>query len=230
MNRTRRERLREQTFAEIKSIAWKQIAEQGAPSLSLRAIAREIGMTAPGLYRYYPSRDALVTALIKEAFDSFTMYLEAARDELPDADHIGRYRAVCLAYFRWAMLNPSRYELIFGSPVPGYQMTDAAYASSRKGFLVLQNLIEKARSAGRIHPPAGFPPLPPELVSRYEALRILGMPGDPVGTHIALAAWSTMHGVTSLVLYGYLGGFLADQVEGFVRTQIEHLITLFGFV
>jgi AcrR family transcriptional regulator len=188
-----------------------------------------MGMTAPGLYRYYPSRDDLVTALIKDAFDSFTAYLEAARDEHHEADHIGRFRAVCLAYFRWAMLNPSRYELIFGSPVPGYQMTEAAYASSRKGFLVLQNLIEKGRTAGKICPPAVYPPLPPELISRYEALRILGMPGDPMGTHMALSAWSTMHGVTALVLYGYLSGFLAHQVDGFVRQMVEQLVMLFGF-
>lgn len=230
MNPSRRERIRESTFEEIKSIAWKQVAEQGVPTLSLRAIAREMGMTAPGLYRYFPSRDDLVTALIKDAYDAFTMYLETACDELTEKDHIGRFRAVCLAYFHWAIAYPSCYTLIFGSPVPGYQMTEAAYSSSRKGFLVLQNIIEKARSAGRIHPPAEFPTLPPELVSRYESLRILGMPGDPLGTHIALTTWSTLHGVTSLFLYGYLGGFLANQVEGFVRQQIEQLINLFAFV
>ncbi|MCC6148365.1 MAG: TetR/AcrR family transcriptional regulator [Anaerolineaceae bacterium] len=229
MTTTRRERIRETTLEEIISTAWKQIAEQGVPALSLRAIAREMGMTAPGLYRYYPSRDDLVTALIKDAFDSFTRHLETARDEAFDANHVEQYRAVCLAYYQWAVLNPSRYALIFGSPVPGYQMTEAAYASSRKGFLVLQNLIEKARAAGSIHPPADFPPLPPELVSRYESLRILGMPGDPVGTHIALATWSTLHGVTALMLYGYLEGFLSDQVEGFVLQMIDQLVMLFGF-
>ncbi|MCC6191921.1 MAG: TetR/AcrR family transcriptional regulator [Anaerolineales bacterium] len=228
MTPTRRERIREATFEEITATARKLIAEHGAAALSLRAIARAMGMTAPGLYRYYPSRDDLVTALIKDAFESFTRHLETARDELPDADHIGRFKAVCLAYFRWAMLNPSRYELSFGSPVPGYQMPEAAYAASRKGFLVLQNLIEKARSAGRIHPPAVLSALSPTLFSRYEALRGLGMPGDPLVTHIALASWSTMHGVTALVLYGHLGGFLADQVESFVYQQIEQMVGLFG--
>lgn len=229
MNPTRRERIRDATFEEIKSIAWKQIADLGVPTLSLRAIAREMGMTAPGLYRYYPSRDELVTALIMDAFDSFTKHLETACDELPGEDHVGRYRAVGLAYFQWAMVNPSRYTLIFGSPVPGYRMTEAAYSSSRKGFLVLQTLIEKARSAGRIHPPASLPPLPPELFNRYTALRKLGMPGDPLGTHLALTTWSTLHGVTALNLYGYMGGFLAGQVENFVQQEIEQLVTLFGF-
>jgi hypothetical protein len=108
-------------------------------------------------------------------------------------------------------------------------MSESVYPSSRKAFLVLQNLIEEARSAGRIHPPASLPDLPPQLLKRYTKLQILGMPGDPDGTHIALSAWSTIHGVTALVLYGYLGGFLADQVENFILNQIEQLVTLFGF-
>ena len=104
MSQTRRERIRQTTFEEISSVAWKQIAEQGVPGLSLRAIAREMGMTAPGLYRYYPNRDELVTALVIEAFNSFTQQLETARDACPADDHSGRYRAVCREYFHWAML------------------------------------------------------------------------------------------------------------------------------
>ena len=229
MSPTRRERIREATFEEIKSVAWKQIAELGVPTLSLRAIAREIGMTAPGLYRYYPSRDDLVTALIIEAFNSFSQHLETARDALPVNDHAGRYRAVCEAYFRWAVVNPSRYTLIFGSPVPGYQMGEAAYPSAQHGFLVLQAVIGEALAAGKIHTPADVHPLSQELLARYVALQKLGMPYDPIATHLALTTWSTLHGITSLYLYGYLGRFLAEQVEGFVRKEVEQLIMLLGF-
>jgi len=229
MNPTRRERIREATYEEIKSIAWKQIAEQGVPALSLRAIAREMGMTAPGLYRYYPSRDDLVTALIIEAFNSFSQYLETARDARPADDHAGRFRAVCEAYFRWAVAAPSRYTLIFGSPVPGYQMGEAAFPSAQHGFLVLQAVIGEALAAGRIHPPAGAKPLSRQLLARYAALQKLGMPYAPGATHLALTAWSTLHGVTSLFLYGYLGRFLAGQVDGFVRQEIEQLVMLLGF-
>ncbi len=76
MAQTRRERIRVSTIDEIKTTAWKQVAEQGAASLSLRAIAREMGMTAPGLYRYFKDRDGLVTALLIDAFDSFSTTLE----------------------------------------------------------------------------------------------------------------------------------------------------------
>lgn len=228
MNQTRRERIREATFEEIKSVAWKQIAEEGMPALSLRAIAREMGMTAPGLYRYYPSRDDLVTALIIEAFDSFTQYLETARDDRPADDHSGRFRAVCKAYFNWAMVAPARYTLIFGSPVPGYQLGEAAFPFAQRGFLVLQAIIGEALAAEKIHSPSGVPPLSQELLTRYAALQKLGMPFDSGTTHLALTVWSTLHGVTSLYLYGYLGRFLAEQVEGFVLQEIEQLVTLLG--
>jgi len=101
MTQTRRERIRTATIDEIKSTAWKQATEQGAAALSLRAIAREMGMTAPGLYRYYPDRDALVTALLMDAFDSFSAALETARDNCAADNHIGRFRAICKAYFEW---------------------------------------------------------------------------------------------------------------------------------
>jgi AcrR family transcriptional regulator len=230
MNPTRRERVREATFEEIKSVAWKQIAEQGVPALSLRAIARDMGMTAPGLYRYFPSRDDLVTALIIEAFDSFSQTLESARDALPADDHAGRYRAVCEAYFGWAVATPARYTLIFGSPVPGYQMGEAAYPSAQRSFLVLQAVIGEALVVGKIRPSAGVRPHSKELLARYATLQEFGMPYDSTATHLALTTWSTLHGITALYLYGYLGMFLAGQVEGFVRQEIVQLMLLLGFV
>src|ERR1700756_3222700 len=78
----RRERLRQTTVAEIKALAWQQIAEAGAPSLSLRAIARDMGMTSSALYRYFPSREVLLTALIKDGFASLADALEAAEAEV----------------------------------------------------------------------------------------------------------------------------------------------------
>jgi AcrR family transcriptional regulator len=228
MSPTRRERIRETTFAEIKATAWKQITEQGAPSLSLRAIAREIGMTAPGLYRYYSSRDDLVTALISEAFETFAQFLEAAREALPVVDHVGRYRAVCLAYFQWAVANPARYTLIFEAPVPGYQMGADAYPAAQRGFLALQTVIGEAFVAGKIHPQAAIGDLEPGLLARYEALSQMGMPYPPQVTHLALKTWSEMHGVTSLYLSGYLPGFLAEQVESFVRRTVEKLVEMLG--
>src|SRR5215207_10963209 len=108
MNPNRRETKRTATLDEIRATAWKQIGEMGAAALSLRAIAREMGMTAPALYRYYKDRDALVTALLIDAFTAFGAALEAGRDSRPAADHAGQFRAACKAYFTWAAQNPQR--------------------------------------------------------------------------------------------------------------------------
>ncbi|MGE5774680.1 MAG: TetR/AcrR family transcriptional regulator, partial [Chloroflexota bacterium] len=104
----------------IVETAWKQVAESGAPALSLRAIARELKITAPAIYNYFPDRDALVTALIIDAFTSFGDWQIAARDASPETNLKGRLEAIGLAYRDWALTFPQRYQLIFGTPIPGY--------------------------------------------------------------------------------------------------------------
>src|SRR5512134_3171586 len=105
----------------IKDTAWKQIAEFGAASLSLRAIARELKISAPAIYNYFPDRDALVTALIIDAFTSSGDWQLKPRDSVPTNDHAGRMKAIGLAYRDWAHTYPQRYQLIFGTPIPGYK-------------------------------------------------------------------------------------------------------------
>src|SRR4026208_245920 len=105
----------------IKEVAWKQIAEYGAPALSLRAIARELKITAPAIYNYFPDRDALVTALIIDAYKSFGDSQLEARDAIHRSDVQGQMKAIGIAYRTWALTYPQRYQLIFGTPIPGYE-------------------------------------------------------------------------------------------------------------
>lgn len=226
---TRRERIRNETIAEIKSTAWKQVGETGAASLSLRAIAREMGMTAPGLYRYYKDRDALVTALLTDAFDSFSVALESARDSCAADDHAGRFRAICKAYFEWGVANPQKYIFLFGTPIPGYQFSEEVGPSARTSFLVLQGVIGEAQQAGVITDELSAREFPTPLKGQYEALQVLGMPYVPVVTHVALSVWGAVHGMTSLCLYGYFDGFLGGQVGAFVELEIERLAHALGF-
>ena len=114
----RRQRQRDATTAEIREVARRQLAVTGAAGLSLRAVAREMGLTAPALYRYYDDRDALLTALIVDGYTSLCEQLEAARDAAPDA--AGQIAGMSLAYRRWAVTHPHEFALVFGAPVPGY--------------------------------------------------------------------------------------------------------------
>ena len=228
MTQTRRERLHLQTIDEIKTAAWQQITEEGVASLSLRAIAREVGITAPGLYHYYRSRDDLVTDLMIEAFNSFSGALETSRDSCKPADYVGRFRAVCKAYFQWAISNPQKYALIFYAPVPGYTLDEKVAPAAQHGFLILQNVIGEAYEAGIITGEAVTIRIPAALKSQYEVLKKHGMPFVPVVTHLALSTWSMIHGMTTLYLYGYFSGFLADQSGTFVELEIEKTIHALG--
>ncbi len=228
MAQTRRERLRLETIEEIKATAWKQIGAQGAASLSLRGIAREMGITAPGLYRYYKDRDALVTALLMDAFSSFTASLEARRDSCVANDHAGRFRGMCRAYFQWAMENPQRYMLLFGTPIQGYLFAKELGPVAQRSFLVLQGVIGEAFVAGKIKSEVRTKKLPKMLKVQYEALAKFGMPYTGTVTQLALSTWSMIHGMTSLYLYNYLTGFLQEGVGAFVEFEIEKMVATIG--
>src|ERR1051326_3182084 len=105
----------------IKETAWKQIAEFGASALSLRAIARELKITAPAIYNYFPSRDDLVTALIVDAFTSLAESQKQAVASISGNKLEARLSALGIAYRDWAIAYPQRYQLIFGTPIPGYE-------------------------------------------------------------------------------------------------------------
>src|SRR4051794_31580440 len=115
--RTARERARVELTNEIKQEARRQLAEQGAAALSLRAVARELGMVSSALYRYFPSRDDLLTALITDAYDSVGAAAEAALESstAQGATHFARWQAVCRAVRSWALAHPHEYALVYGS-------------------------------------------------------------------------------------------------------------------
>src|ERR1017187_7979480 len=117
---TARDRARAELTREIKSEARRQLAAEGAQRLSLRAVARELGMASSALYRYFSSRDDLLTALIIDAYDAIGESAERAVAALPRTDIRGRWRACWHAVRGWAIAHPHEYALIYGSPVPGY--------------------------------------------------------------------------------------------------------------
>ena len=228
MDANRLEKRRTAALEEIRAVAWKQIGERGAASLSLRAIAREMRLTVRALYHYYPDRDALVTALLIEAFGAFSHALETARDSRKLDDHAGRFQAMCKAYFTWAAQNPQRYALMFGTPIPGYLFARELGPVAQRSFLILQGVIGEASLAGRISGELALMRLPLPLKAQYELLKKAGMPYAPFITHLALAVWSTMHGITSLYLQNYLTGFLQQNVQMFVDFEIEKLTRILG--
>lgn len=127
---SRRDRLRAATIAEIKEIARRHLLEGGQNAVSLRAVARDMGMTAPALYRYFPSVASLLSALTADIYDEVRLELEAARDREPDAGPLDRLEAVSKAFRAWAIGHPVEFSLVFGSPVPAF---DAPHGATDAG-------------------------------------------------------------------------------------------------
>jgi AcrR family transcriptional regulator len=194
----------------IKDAAWKQIAEFGAPALSLRAIARELKITAPAIYNYFPDRDALVTALIIDAYTSFGDWQLAARDALPESQIIQRLAAIGTAYRQWALQYPQRYQLIFGTPIPGYEapLMEILPAGARS-LSALVSVIDALRAAGKLNA-ANFPKIQPGYEQQFEVWKNYAGEYDVLSLSVAMIVWSRVHGLVSLEIGGSLPPFGVD--------------------
>ena len=191
----------------IKETAWKQIAELGAPALSLRAIARELNITAPAIYNYFPDRDALVTALIVDAFTSFGDWQLEARDSVPVKNLLGRMNAIGLAYRNWAHTFPQRYQLIFGTPIPGYEApTEAVFSASARSISAFFSVVESFRAAGKLSASMS-PKVQDEYKVHYENWKEYAGEVQSISVFIAMVIWARVHGIVSLEIQGNLPPF-----------------------
>jgi AcrR family transcriptional regulator len=203
---TARERARAQITTEILEEAGRQLASEGAAALSLRAVARQLGMASSALYRYFPSRDELLTALIIEAYDGLGERAESA-DAGCRADDFGeRWRTVCRAVRGWARDNPHQYALVYGSPVPGYIAPERTIGPASRITRVLVGILRDAGAAGLLVTTGRHPS---GAAWEHEGTRLAneampGMPPDAVAR--ALVAWTQLFGLVSFELFGHLVG------------------------
>ena len=229
-SRTARERARAELTREIKQEARRQVAAHGAQGLSLRAVARELGMVSSALYRYFPSRDELLTALIIDAYDALGDAAEAADAGRPAADIRGRWAATCHAVRNWALAHPHEYALIYGSPVPGYQAPQATVVPAARIARVAGGLVADAWREARVAGGGAAPltPLPPELAEQAAVVADAIAPGVP-GAVIArlLIAWTQLFGMISFELFGQLVGS-ADPADAFFGYAVGQMADFIG--
>ena len=210
----------------IKETAWKQIAEFGAPALSLRAIARELKITAPAIYNYFPDRDALVTALVIDAFTSFGDSQLEARDSLPEDDLVGRFRAIGIAYRNWAHAYPQRYQLLFGTPLPGYETPiEEVFPSSARSISALFSVVDAIRSAGKINV-SSFPEVNEEYQHHFDLWKSQVGEVHPLSHFVAMVIWARVHGIVSLEIQGNLPLFGKSGDELYL-SEIESMVKQF---
>jgi AcrR family transcriptional regulator len=167
-------------------------------------------MVSSAVYRYYPSRDELLTALIIEAYQAVGEAAELAEATVRRADHQGRWLALTGGVRSWAAGHPQEYALIFGSPVPGYQAPRDTVDPAGRIPLLIMAILHDAVRAGRPVPPADRP-MPRSVRADLKALRGLlasDLPEHQVGR--AVLAWTQLIGSISFELFGHLVGAIVD--------------------
>ncbi|MCX5612979.1 MULTISPECIES: TetR/AcrR family transcriptional regulator [unclassified Streptomyces] len=211
---TPRERYRVQVRAEVKERAWEQIATAGATALSLNAIAKQMGMSGPALYRYFASRDDLITELIRDAYRSLADTFRAAAGSGDESGAGADLAALAHALRGWALEDPQRYFLVYGTPVPGYQAPDDVTAIASE---IMATLLDACAALPSDGPAAPF-------ATHLEGHRqwAQGHPAPASTLHRALIFWTRLHGVLSLELAGHFTGMGFDPAQLFAA-ELEDL-------
>jgi AcrR family transcriptional regulator len=230
---SRRDRVRADTVREIKETARRVLVDQGVDGLALRAVAREMGMTAPALYRYFTSREELVEHVVADLYAELVDELEAARDATDPATPGAQLMTLSRRFRAWALAHHAEFNLLFGSPAESAATTaqqakeGPAGAAARRfgetfGVLVAQIYLER-----------GFPiPADDELDPAYqEQLRLwcdtLPVP-LPLGVmHVFLSCWIRLYGTVCMEAFGHLR-FAVDDAEPVFEAELRALGEVLG--
>ena len=218
-----RARVRAQLTAEIKDLARQQLRDVGAAGLSLRAIARELEMASSAIYRYFPSRDALLTALIIDAYNDLGVAVEEA-DAAVDREHYhGRWASAAGALRSWAIANPQQWALIYGSPVPGYAAPQDTIAAASRLGVVLLTIVSESTATTKAQD---------AKTSRAVSAAVAGIRNLTDGTIAdtvlvdAVGAWSQLIGLVSMELFGHFVN-VVDDVDVYYTEAVRRLGSLF---
>ncbi len=201
--RTARERARAEITREILEAGRRHLATDGAAALSLRAIARDLGMVSSAVYRYVASRDDLLTRLIIDAYDGLGAAAESREAAVDRADLASRWSAVCLAVRDWALANLNEWALIYGSPVPGYVApADTIGPASRVSNLLVQILADAASAGIELPDPACRQLSPAARAALAPVAAALPAEVTNEAIQAGLMVWSALLGTVSLELFG----------------------------
>ncbi|MFI9307130.1 TetR/AcrR family transcriptional regulator [Streptomyces triculaminicus] len=223
----RRHRVREEALAEILRTGRRLLIEEGPSAVTLRAIAREMGMTAPGLYRYYASHRDLIQALTSHLYDELAAALTEARERHPADEPGRRLRGVCRELRRWALAHPREFGLLFAKPVtdadtaPGSAAHDPSW---RFGAVLLDLMVELWRRGG-MRPPTD---LDPSWIGQLEEVRE-HLAGEPVPLeviYVFVACWARLYGAVAVEVFGHLDFALTDPEPLFEHTLHDIMAAL----
>ncbi len=230
--RTPRERARAQTIADIVRLGRDHLATHGAAALSLRAVARDLGVVSSAVYRYVASRDELLTLLLVDAYNELGDAVDAAVSARPEGDFAGRFAALGLTVRDWALREPARYGLLFGSPVPGYQAP--AGQTTTPGTRVIYTLVgilDTAYRAGSLTAPERAAVVPPALAADLDMVRGglgLAVPDGLIASGVLV--WTSLFGAVSFEVFGQYGPDMFSARDELFEHHLAVLAGLAGFI
>ncbi|ROP64831.1 TetR family transcriptional regulator [Curtobacterium sp. PhB130] len=230
---TARDLARETIRGRILAAARARLTDEGPAQLSLRAVARDVGMVSSALYRYFPSRDDLLTALLVQDYDELGDAVERA-DAAHNRQDVGaRWLAACRAVRDWSVAHPGDFALLYGSPVPGYAAPQETIEPATRATMVLVRIVVDAM-AGRPLPPPTVSPAPRPVGSVVDGaaayIRSRGIAKDAPAEAVmrTLMAWTAVFGTVSFELFGHYVGSVSDHAAYF-DLVVERLAADIGF-
>ena len=219
--RSARARARSEITDAIVTVARRHVAEQGAPTLSLRAVAREVGMVSSAVYRYFPSRDDLLTRLIVDTYSAIAAAAEAGDASAARGDTGGRLTAMANAIRRWAIAHPHEWALVYGTPVPGYAAPHDTVDPAARVSMVMLGILRDGVAGGTI-----------DATERIETTRAVRsdlaairriVPGVPDAVIArGIAAWTQIFGHINFELFGHFHNVI-DDLDGFFELQARRI-------
>ena len=215
-------------IADIVRLGREHLARHGAAALSLRAVARDVGVVSSAVYRYVESRDELLTLLLIDGYNELGDHVDAAVDAIAETDYAGRFKALGLAVRAWALREPASYALLFGSPVPGYQAPgERTTVPGTRVILRLVGILDAAYRSGALAPQQGpAVVIPSGLAADMEAVRAeLGLAADDEFLARGVLVWTSLFGAVSFEVFGQYG---ADTFMAREELFEHHLSVLQG--
>lgn len=212
---TARARARAEITGEILAAGRRQLAEVGAAQLSLRAVARELGMVSSAVYRYVASRDELLTLLIIDSYDTLGAAAEAAAEGSRRRSPRNRWVDVALAVRTWAVEHPNEYALVYGSPVPGYQAPEDTVVPGTRVSRALVGIVAEAAAAEALEPTLEVDLTRTTTAQLQDLAALLEVELPPEVLGATLVAWTQLFGLVSFEVFGQTRGIVEDHESFF---------------
>ena len=205
---TLRARAREELLTALKDAARARLAREGAAALSLRAVARDMGLVSSAVYRYVRSRDELLTLLIIDAYDAVGAAAESADAQAAAAGLSAGHRwlAVCRAVRAWALAHPQEFALVYGSPVPGYAAPQDTVVPAQRIYLVMAEVLRAAGAAGELSAPTRLLPGPQLVTPTVVSVAGIDLPPESFLLERSVAVVIALVGALTFELFGHLHG------------------------